>query len=360
MTPIRVLVVDDSAVMRKLISHALSLDPQIQIIGQAPDPLMARELVLEKKPDVIVLDIEMPKMDGLSFLKKLMEFIPTRVLIFSSVAGAGSANALKALELGAIDVLEKPSADVTRNMELLSKILVERVKAVAKARLLAPAQRTFSRLGSPTKSPSVPSKESSSVALAQTTHKVIAIASSTGGTEALKRLFSTLPASIPGIVVTQHMPAGFTQMFAKNLNEMFPFEVKEAQNGDRVQPGRVLLAPGNFHMDVERVGGYYQVKLHQAPLLHGVRPAADYMMKSLAQAAGRNAVGIVLTGMGKDGAEGLLAMKQAGAVTYAQSEKTCVVFGMPAAAITLGAAQFVLDLDDIGPHVMGQLQMKVA
>ena len=354
---IKVLIVDDSALMRKLVSHALSLDEQIQVVGQAPDPLIAQNMIAEKKPDVVLLDIEMPKMDGLTFLKKLMESTPTRVLIFSSVAGTGSANALKALELGAIDVLEKPSAEVTRSIELLSKILSERVRATAKARLLRPILHSVSRLSSAAK---LPLDMTAAMQYPQIRQKVIAITSSTGGTEALKKLFSTLPEAIPGIVVTQHMPAGFTQMFAKNLNEMFPFEVKEAQNGDRIQPGRVLLAPGNYHMEVERVGGYYQVKLHQAPLLHGVRPAGDYMMKSLAQAAGHHAVGIVLTGMGKDGAEGLLAMKQMGALTYAQSEKTCVVFGMPAAAIALGAAQFVLDLHEIGPHMLNQLKLKAA
>lgn len=351
---IKVLVVDDSAVMRKLLTHALSLDPHITVVGAAPDPLVAREYVIQHKPDVIILDIEMPKMDGLTFLKKIMEFIPTRVLIFSSVAAAGSANALKALELGAIDVLEKPSADITKNMELLSRLITEKVRLVASAKLIK--QELFKN----SLKHSNPQIGKSSQYLSQTTHKVLAVASSTGGTEALKRLLSAFPANIPGTLITQHMPAGFTKMFAKSLNEMFPFEVKEAESGDQVRPGLVLLAPGNFHMEIERQGGYYQVKLHQEPLLHGVRPAADYMMKSVAHHAGKNAVGVVLTGMGKDGAEGLLAMRQAGAVTYAQSEKTCVVFGMPAAAIALQAAQYVLDLDEIGPHILNQLRMSLA
>lgn len=349
---IRVLIVDDSAVMRKILSYALGSDSRIEVVGTAPDPLIARDLVLKLKPDVITLDIEMPKMDGLTFLEKIMDFVPTRILIFSSVAQANSATALRALELGAIDVLEKPSIDVSKNMEALSKVIVQKVIDVAASRILP----KVSLSGSPqTKTASVKS-------LHNTTHKIIAIASSTGGTEALKVLLSSMPSDIPGTVITQHMPPVFTKSYAEALNSKFPFEVKEAQDGDRVLPGRVLIAPGNFHMEIERSGGYYVIKLHQQPLLHGVRPAADYMMKSVAQYAGKNAFGIVLTGMGKDGAAGLLAMKNSGAITFAQSEKTCVVFGMPQTAIQQGAVDHVLDLNLIGPKLLESLvqQQKVA
>lgn len=345
MKKIKVLIVDDSAVMRKILNFSLSSDPRIEVVGLAPDPLIARDILLEKKPDVITLDIEMPKMDGLTFLQKIMEFIPTRVLIFSSVAQAQSATALKALELGAIDVLEKPSIDVSKNMEALSKILVDKVLNVSQARLIQPYFAT----------PTSSINKSHNLSLHKTTHQVLAIASSTGGTEALKVLLSCFPSDIPGTLITQHMPPVFTKTYAASLNSRFPFEVKEAEPGDRVLPGRVLIAPGNFHLEIERSGGYYVTKLHQEPLLHGVRPAADYMMKSVAKQAGRNAIGIVLTGMGKDGAEGLLAMKQAGAMTYAQSEKTCVVYGMPGAAIQMGAINQTLDLEEIGPQVLSHL-----
>lgn len=337
----RVLIVDDSATMRKILSYALSSDPRIEVVGTAPDPLFAREMLLKLKPDVMTLDIEMPKMDGLTFLEKVMNFIPTRTLIFSSIAQAQSATAIRALELGAIDVLEKPSVDVSKNMEALSQLIVDKVIQVSHARLIKPSE---------------PSHSQPVTALHRTTHKIIAIASSTGGTEALKVYLAQMPPDLPGTVISQHMPAGFTKSFAEALNAKFPFEVKEAQNGDRVLPGRVLIAPGNFHMEIERSGGYYIVKLHQEPLLHGVRPAADYMMKSVASYAGKNAIGIVLTGMGKDGAQGLLEMKKAGALTFAQSEKTCVVFGMPGAAVNLNAVDHLLDLNQIAPQVLQSLQ----
>lgn len=338
---IRVLIVDDSATMRKILSYALSSDPRIEVVGTAPDPLFAREMLITLKPDVMTLDIEMPKMDGLTFLEKVMSFIPTRTLIFSSIAQAQSATAIRALELGAIDVLEKPSIDVSKNMEALSALLVEKVLLVSQARLIAAK-------------PSKPTKPFT--ALQRTTHKIIAIASSTGGTEALKVLLAQMPPDLPGTIITQHMPAGFTKSFADALNAKYPFEVKEAQNGDRVLPGRVLIAPGNFHLEIERSGGYYVIKLHQEPLMHGVRPAADYMMKSVATYAGKNAIGVILTGMGKDGAQGLLEMKKAGALTFAQSEKTCVVFGMPGAAVNLNAVDHLLDLDQIAPHLIQSLQ----
>jgi two-component system chemotaxis response regulator CheB len=288
----------------------------------------------------------MPKMDGLTFLEKIMSFIPTRVLIFSSVAQANSANALRALELGAIDVLEKPAIDIAKNMEAISKTIVQKVLDVSAARLLTKKTRALNTQSVKNQPP---------LALPNTTHKIIAIASSTGGTEALKVLLASMPPDLPGTVITQHMPPVFTKAYADTLNSKFPFEVKEAQDGDRVLPGRVLIAPGNFHLEIERLGGYYVVKLHQKPLIHGVRPAADYMMKSVASYAGKNAIGVVLTGMGKDGAMGLLSMKQAGAVTFAQSERSCVIFGMPRAAIQQGGVDHVLDLDQIGPQILETL-----
>lgn len=349
MGKIRVLIVDDSAVIRKLLTHIIESQTDMEVIGAAPDPYVARDLLVQHKPDVMTLDVEMPRMDGLTFLEKVMSFIPTRTIVISSLAKQQSATAIKALELGAVDILEKPSLDVMKNMESLSTTIAEKIRAVASTRLIAPVKSsTVSR-------PSV-----AAGALSQTTHQILAIASSTGGTEALKVLLSGLPIDLPGTVIVQHMPPGFTKSYSESLNNRFPFEVREAQEGDKVHPGRVLVAPGNFHMELVRSGGYYHVRLHQEPLIHGVRPGADYLLNSVAKYAGANAVGVVLTGMGKDGAAGLLNMKQAGAYTVAQSEKTCVVYGMPGAAVAAGAVDKILDLQDISGSILNHLIRKAA
>lgn len=348
MSKIRVLIVDDSAVIRKLLNHIISSQPDMEVVGLAPDPYIARDKIVELKPDVMTLDVEMPRMDGLTFLEKVMGYIPTRTIIISSLAKKQSETALRALELGAVDVLEKPSLDVTKNMEELGATIAEKIRTVAKARLIAPVKS------------STPRSTVATGALAQTTHQILAIASSTGGTEALKVLLGGLPADLPGTVIAQHMPPGFTKTYAESLNTRYPFEVREAQEGDRVHPGRVLIAPGNYHMELVRSGGYYHVKLHQEPLMHGVRPAADYLMKTVAKYAGANAVGVVLTGMGKDGAAGLLEMKKAGAFTLAQSERTCVVYGMPGAAVAAGGVDKILDLENISGAILNHLIQKAA
>jgi len=348
MSKIRVLIVDDSAVIRKLLNHIISSQPDMEVVGLAPDPYIARDKIVELKPDVMTLDVEMPRMDGLTFLEKVMGYIPTRTIIISSLAKKQSETALRALELGAVDVLEKPSLDVTKNMEELGATIAEKIRTVAKARLIAPVKS------------SAPRATVATGALAQTTHQILAIASSTGGTEALKVLLGGLPADLPGTVIAQHMPPGFTKTYAESLNTRYPFEVREAQEGDRVHPGRVLIAPGNYHMELVRSGGYYHVKLHQEPLMHGVRPAADYLMKTVAKYAGANAVGVVLTGMGKDGAAGLLEMKKAGAFTLAQSERTCVVYGMPGAAVAAGGVDKILDLENISGAILNHLIQKAA
>lgn len=344
---IRVLIVDDSAVIRKLLEKIFSSCPEIEVVGTASDPYIARDKLVQLKPDVMTLDVEMPRMDGISFLEKVMQHFPTRTIIFSSLAKTGSETYLRALEAGAIEIMEKPSIDVSHSLESLSQTIIEKVKAVAKSRVnpvkkMTPIEGVVKKVA-PT-------------ALARTTHQLIAVASSTGGTEALKVFLAGMPPDIPGTLVVQHMPPGFTKSFAENLNKMFPFEVKEAQDGDQVVPGRVLIAPGNYHMEITRSGAFYYVKLHQGPTLHSVRPAADYLMKSVAKYVGKNALGVVLTGMGKDGAEGLLEMKNAGAYTVAQNEDTCVVYGMPAAAVALGAADKVLPLDKIAGDLMRQVQ----
>jgi two-component system chemotaxis response regulator CheB len=346
---IRVLIVDDSAVIRKMLTHIIDSQPDMQVVAAAPDPYVARDKMVELRPDVVTLDIEMPRMDGLTFLEKMMQFMPTRTIVISSLAQDQSETALRALEIGAIDVLEKPTVDVTKSMEALTNRICDKIRAVSRSRLMLPGSR-----------PAIKKPVMASAALAKTTHQILAIASSTGGTEALKVLLAGLPADLPGTVIAQHMPAGFTKTYAENLNKRFPFEVKEAVDGDRVLPGKVLVAPGNYHMEIVRSGGYYNVKLHQEPLMHGVRPAADYLMKSVAKYAGANAVGVVLTGMGKDGAEGLLEMKKAGAYTIAQSERTCVVYGMPGSAVAAGAVDDILDLEDIAGSVLTRVVKNAA
>lgn len=349
---IKVLVVDDSAVIRKLLSKIVTSCPDMELVGVAPDPFAARVLLVAHTPDVMTLDLEMPRMDGLTFLDRVMTHLPIRTLVISSLAKEGSEVALKALELGAIDVVEKPSLEVTKSVEAMTEKLAEKIRMAARAQIPKRGAAFTVQAGG------APKKPVSENLLNKTTHQVLAIASSTGGTEALKVLLKGLPPDIPGTVIVQHMPEKFTKAYAANLNKLFPFEVKEAENNDKIVPGRVLIAPGNYHMEIVRNGAYYHVKLHQEAPLHGVRPAADFLMKSVAKYAGSNAVGIVLTGMGKDGAEGLLAMKKAGAFTISQSEKTCVVYGMPQAAENLGAVDKVIDLDKISIELMTQIRKK--
>lgn len=348
---IRVLIVDDSAVIRKLLEKIFSSASDMEVVGTASDPYIARDKLVALKPDVMTLDVEMPRMDGISFLEKVMQHFPTRTIIFSSLAKTGSETYLRALEAGAIEIMEKPSIDVSQSLEALSKTILEKVRAVSKARL-NPITKVVM--------PGTPVEKVKPTSLARTTHQLLAVASSTGGTEALKVFLSGMPADIPGTLVVQHMPPGFTKSFADNLDKMFPFEVKEAVEGDQVVPGRVLIAPGNYHMEITRSGAFYYVKLHQGPALHSVRPAADYLMKSVAKYVGANAMGVVLTGMGKDGAEGLLEMKNAGAYTVAQNEETCVVYGMPGAAVALGAADKILPLDKIAGDLLHQLKKRNA
>lgn len=345
---IRCLIVDDSAVIRSVLQRMLSTDPDIEVVGSAPDPYVAREKLIELKPDVMTLDIEMPRMDGLTFLEKVMAAMPTRTLIISSLAKQQSEMALRALEAGAIDVLAKPAIDVTDALQGMRDELVARVKAVAQAQLQKPQAL-------PQLKAKVPLQTR---ALGQTTHQILAIAASTGGTEALKVVLSNLPPDIPGTVVVQHMPPVFTKTFALNLSKICSFEVKEAEEGDRVKPGLVLIAPGNYHMELTRSGAYYYVKLNQNPPEHGVRPAADVLMRSVAKYAGKNAVGLVLTGMGRDGAQGLLEMHRAGSYNIAQDEATSVVYGMPKMAWEAGGIDKVLALGDIAPHLIREFQKR--
>ncbi len=334
---IRVLIVDDSAIVRKIFSHELSKHGDIVVIGTAPDPFVARDKIVNLKPDVITLDIEMPRMDGLSFLRKLMKYYPVPTIIVSSLTPANSEMALEAMEYGAVEVLAKPGGSYA--VGDMSIQLAEKIRAAAQVRVI-------NRSESP--APAAPGVTPEiSNALKRTSHKVIAMGASTGGTEALKTVLCQMPPTAPGIVVVQHMPPRFTTTFAERLNTLCRIEVREARDGDAVLPGTALIAPGNFHMFLKRVGGTYYVEIKTGPLVFHQRPSVDVLFKSVARHAGGNSVGVILTGMGRDGADGLLEMRKTGAHTIAQDEASCVVFGMPREAIRIGAAETVVSLTDI-------------
>jgi two-component system chemotaxis response regulator CheB len=336
-TDIRVLIVDDSAVVRKVFNNELSRERGIKVIGTAPDPYVARDKIVKLRPDVITLDIEMPRMDGITFLKKLMKYYPLPIIIVSSLTPKGGKMALEALASGALEVISKPSA--AYSVGDMSVQLADKIRAVARVNVKE-------RLNSVHRSDPV-KPVTLSRALTASTNKIIAIGASTGGTEAIKTVLTPMPPNSPGIVIVQHMPAQFTTSFAERLDSLSEIHVKEAKDGDSVVNGQALLAPGNFHMLLKRSGARYYVQVKKGPLVHHQRPAADVLFRSVANYAGANAVGIILTGMGSDGAAGLLEMKKAGARTVAQDEKSCVVFGMPKEAIKLGAAEKVVSLGDI-------------
>ncbi len=335
--PIKVLIVDDSAIVRQILSRELARDPEIEVIGAAADPYIARDKIVKLKPDVITLDIEMPRMDGLTFLRKLMRHFPLPVIIVSSLTAKGSELALEALDAGALDVMCKPGASYTVGDMAIS--LIDKIKAAALARMPEPGAVK-------------PKSGILKTSLTRTTNQVVAIGASTGGTQALTSILERLPSTCPGIVVVQHMPEHFTRSFANRLNEICQIEVKEAQDNDSVTPGRAIIAHGNNHMLLARSGARYHVTVKDGPLVCGHRPSVEVLFNSVARTAGRNTIGVILTGMGHDGAAGMLAMKEAGAVNIAQSEKSCVVFGMPKEAIKLGAAGHVTDLDQIPEKII--------
>lgn len=336
---IKVLIVDDSAVVRQILSKELSKVKDIEVVGTAVDPYAARDKIVQLRPDVLTLDLEMPRMDGLTFLGKLMKHYPLPVIVVSSLTPAGSKTALHALELGAVEVVAKPGSSYT--VAEISRILVDKIRAAAVARV-AKRQPTATASGRKTKPPKP-------ATLLQTTHKVLAIGASTGGTRAIEDVLTVLPADTPGTVIVQHMPEHFTATFAERLDGLCEMEVREACNGDAVVPGLALIAPGNKHMCIRRSGARYFVDIKGGPQVHHQRPSVDVMFHSVARHAGENAVGVILTGMGADGAAGLLAMRKAGAQTIAQNEESCVVFGMPKEAIKLGAAEKTVSLKKM-PH----------
>ena len=340
---VRVLVVDDSAVVRKILSRELSKKEGIEIVGTAIDPYVAREKILALKPDVLTLDVEMPRLDGLTFLRKLMAARPMPVIILSSLGERGGPVALEALECGAVEVIRKPGSEFSVQ-ETCDEL----------AALIRSAPRSFC--------PPSPQKKTINrpvaTAMTETTHKVIAVGASTGGVQALTRVFQSLPAATPGILVVQHMPPRFTSLFAQRMNNSCAMQVKEAEDGDSLMYGRILIAPGGKHMTLIRSGAAYSVRLNEDPPVCHQRPSVDVLFSSVAKYAGSNAVGVILTGMGEDGAAGLLAMKEAGARTLAQDRDTCVVFGMPKEAIERGAVDKVCPLDRVGPELLKLLADK--
>ncbi|MFZ0450488.1 MAG: chemotaxis response regulator protein-glutamate methylesterase [Desulfatiglandaceae bacterium] len=342
--PIKVLVVDDSAVVRKVFAEELSRERGIEVVGTAPDPYVARDKIVRLKPDVVTLDIEMPRMDGITFLKKLMTHYPLPVIIVSSLTSKGSDLALEALSIGALEVISKPSGSYS--VGDMSLQLADKIRAVAGIKVTGRGATGKNAEGKPAQA---------TKALSSTTNKIIAIGASTGGTEALKTVLTQMPPNAPGIVVVQHMPAKFTTSFAERMDSLCAMQVKEAEDGDTVINGRVLIAPGNYHMLLRRSGARYYVHVKQGPLVHHQRPSVDVLFKSAAEYAGANALGIILTGMGADGAAGLLRMRQTGAGTIAQDEETCVVFGMPKEAIKIDAAEKVSPLPDITATALGMI-----
>ncbi len=346
--PIRVLIVDDSALIRSLLREILRSQPDLELVGEAPDPYVAREMIKQLNPDVITLDVEMPRMNGLEFLERLMRLRPMPVVMLSSLTEQGSEVTLRALELGAVDFITKPKQGIVEQFPQLAEEIAEKLRAAARARVrrLAPAAVA----------PAQPRPLAGLVF--NTTDKVICIGASTGGTEALKAVLSQMPADAPGILITQHMPAGFTRSFAERLNKLSVMTVKEADNEERILPGHAYVAPGHSHLRVKKVGGYYYTVLTQDAPVNRHRPSVDVLFESAATALGPNAIGVILTGMGKDGAKGLLAMRQAGAHTIAQDEASCIVFGMPRAAIEIGAAAEVLPLEDIASRVLERFANK--
>ena len=337
---IRVLVVDDSAVVRRTISDALSFDPEIEVVGTACDPYVARDKILELNPDVMTLDIEMPRMDGLTFLRILQQHRPMPIIIISSLTQAGSKAALDAMEFGAVDVLAKPQS--AWNLGHLRDDLARRVKGAVRARL--------NNLR-PSASRSVPTGAVEATPGDYNSRQLIVMGASTGGTEALKDVLTRLPDGLPGILIVQHIPPIFSRTFAERLNEVCAMEVHEAKHGDEAKPGTVLIAPGDFHMVVNWENNAYRVQLRQDPPIHHTRPAVDMLFNSAARCAGAKITGVLLTGMGRDGAQGMQQIKSNGGINLAQNEDTCVVYGMPRAAVELGVVDRVLPLDHI-PHAI--------
>lgn len=338
MKPIKVLIVDDSALIRNLLSEIVKSDPQLILIGAAPDAYVAKDLVNQYSPDVITLDVEMPKVDGLTFLDRLMKARPTPVIMISSLTEAGAEVTFRALELGAVDFIAKPKLDIKQGIEAYQEEIIQKIKNAAQANVKRPK--------------SVARPQSKPQQYLITSEKILAIGASTGGTEAIKDLLLQLPADCPAIIITQHMPAGFTKTFAARLDRLCAMKVSEAVDQERILPGHAYLAPGEKHLTIKRSGADYKIVLDDRPRVSGHKPSVDVMFSSVAEIAGPNAVAVILTGMGRDGAIGIQAVAGQGGYCIAQDEESCVIFGMPKEAIKTGVVHQVLPLEQMGENLM--------
>ena len=347
MTKIKVVIVDDSALIRSVMTEIVNSQPDMEVVGVAPDPLVARELIKRTNPDVLTLDVEMPKMDGLDFLEKLMRLRPMPVLMVSSLTERGSEITMRALELGAVDFVTKPKISIQSGMREYTELIADKIRGASRARI-KPRTLQAAAGGGATPLPQLRSPLTSS-------EKLIIIGASTGGTEAIREFLMQMPSDCPGILIAQHMPEGFTTSFARRLDSLCKISVVESAGNERVLPGHAYIAPGHSHLLLTRSGANYMTKIEQTEPVNRHRPSVDVLFRSAAQAAGKNAVGVILTGMGKDGAQGMLEMKNAGAYNFAQDEASCVVFGMPREAIAIGAAHEVAALSALPGLVLGHL-----
>jgi two-component system chemotaxis response regulator CheB len=344
---IKVLIVDDSALIRSVMKEIIGSQPDMEVVGVAPDPLVARDLIKQTNPDVLTLDVEMPRMDGLDFLEKLMRLRPMPVVMVSSLTERGSEITMRALELGAVDFVTKPKLSIQSGMREYTELIADKVRAASKARIRAReiggAAKIEPGVLSAVRNPLISSE------------KLIIVGASTGGTEAIREFLMQMPSDCPGILITQHMPEGFTKSFAKRLDSLCKISVREAEGEERILPGHAYIAPGHSHLLLARSGANYITRLDQGEPVNRHRPSVDVLFRSAAQAAGKNAVGVILTGMGKDGAIGMLEMRNAGAYNFAQDEQSCVVFGMPREAIAVGATHEVAPLTALPGMVLGYL-----
>ena len=355
MSKIKVLIVDDSALIRDMLSAMLRQDPQIEVVGTAPDPYVAREKIKELKPDVLTLDVEMPRMDGLTFLEKLMRLHPMPVVMVSTLTEKGAEVTLRALELGAVDFVAKPKLDVAQTLQHYAEEIADKIKTASKVKIDRLTRPASTIEVAPRYTADAVIKKTEQLSKVKTTDLIIAIGASTGGTEAIKDVLMGMPADAPGIVVTQHIPEMFSGPFARRMDANSDMSVCEAQDGQHVLAGHVYIAPGNRHLLVERSGARYVCRLNDGPPVNRHRPSVDVLFRSVAQCAGRNAIGVILTGMGNDGAQGLKEMLDSGAYTFAQDEQSSVVWGMPGEAVKLGAANEILPLTRVAKRVLEEV-----